>query len=83
MNRVLGSMAWWSSLLAVVCLALALVALPTGELRADEPSDEEELVPCLFDTCGPTSTQGFCQGSCYTYCTCPLTPPQGQRILKS
>jgi len=37
MARLLNATGYFSSILAAVCLVLALVAAPIGEARADEP----------------------------------------------
>jgi len=52
MNRLLKSGSWAVSLLAVVCLVLGLLAMPTAMLRADEPAGP------LADTCGGYGANG-------------------------
>ena len=38
MNCFLATTNWLASVLAAVCLALALVAVPVGSVKADDPS---------------------------------------------
>ena len=55
MARLLNTTSYWSSVLAAVCLVLALVAAPIGEARADDPPVSNNAIPvCSPDvtTCG-------------------------------
>lgn len=38
MARLLRATCYWSLVLATVCLVLALIAAPIGEVRADDPN---------------------------------------------
>ena len=45
MARLLNATGYVSSVLAAVCLVLALVAAPIGEARADDPPPTESGIP--------------------------------------
>ena len=47
MARLLNATGYFSSILAAVCLCLAVLAAPMGEARADEPENQNFLGgPC-------------------------------------
>jgi hypothetical protein len=52
MNRLLKSASWSFSLLAVLCLVLGLLAMPTAMVRADEPAGP------LAPSCGGYGANG-------------------------
>ena len=56
MARLLNATGFCSSVLAAVCLVLALIAAPIGEVRADNPDRDQN--PIL---CGATANPGLCQ----------------------
>lgn len=64
MNCFLATTNWLASVLAAVCLALALVAVPVGSVKADDPS--------------PTPGEVEIGGNCYyktSNCTSHYCPP--------
>ena len=70
MARLLNTTGYFASILAAVCLILALVAAPIGQARADDPPPggvgEEPAIPvCAPDvtTCG-TNT-GTIESECF------------------
>lgn len=72
MARLLNATGYWSSVLATVCLVLALVAAPIGEARADEPElpgdDYISCSPGNAPTCTTIMTPGECYPDMNIYC---------------
>jgi len=69
MARLLNLLGYGSSVLATVCLILALVAAPIGVARADEPvvtiPPLPPVVDCSIGICAPQVIFGQCDsGSC-------------------
>jgi hypothetical protein len=65
MARLLNATGYVSSILAAVCLVLALVAAPIGELRGDEPVTPVDTDVFGNQTCNLTCNDyPQCTGSC-------------------
>ncbi len=68
MARLLNATGYFSSILAAVCLCLAVLAAPIGEARADTDTSRY-LATCpakLNDTCATANTRGMCSASACT-----------------
>lgn len=91
MARLLNATSYWSSVLAAVCLVLALVAAPIGEARADDPppggGGDAALPVCAPDvtTCGTntgTPENDCLRITCNTDSRCKcLWRPAGQQSV--
>lgn len=71
MARLLNVTGYWSSVLAAVCLILALVVAPIGEVRADAPAVKSKCpngtqTDCSF---GGNGNEAGCLG---TWCSEPV-----------
>ncbi len=71
MNRLLKSSSWCFSLLAVLCLVLGLLAMPTAMVRGDEPAGP------LF-TCGGYGANGCTWDQADCDLACPTIPGNNQ-----
>ncbi len=79
MARLLNATGYFSSILAAVCLCLAVLAAPIGEARAAVPEQVEppyNIFDCLAK-CGCNGSPPFCSGTCpgvrcVTDCRCYL-----------
>lgn len=78
MARLLNATGYFSSILAAVCLTLAVLAAPVGEIRADTINDEGSTITCFVNCSESTGRTPPCancvciNNGCPSDCICNI-----------